>query len=162
MGRFQVMATLQAARAKMLGMNVAEAKSRGLNGAIFYAAAKRGFKHLGGMNEMSKLKIPEEKREGAERSFGTEYAGDEYACVLRIDGKKVFTIGEDVQTEEDFKQKIETRFGGRFRGAWQEALRTCQGCDKEVLVSRRDFYNKVYKPRGDELAEKWTEMAGKS
>ena len=43
-GRFQVMATLQAARARILGLSVASAKSWGLNRAIFYAAAKRGFK----------------------------------------------------------------------------------------------------------------------
>ncbi|HUO43055.1 MAG TPA: hypothetical protein VMU35_08765 [Methylomirabilota bacterium] len=43
-GRFQVMAILQAARAKQLGLPINEAKSWGLNRAIFYAAAKRGFK----------------------------------------------------------------------------------------------------------------------
>jgi hypothetical protein len=43
-GRFQVMAILQAARAKVLGYSLNEAKSFGLNRAIFYAAAKRGFK----------------------------------------------------------------------------------------------------------------------
>jgi hypothetical protein len=43
-GRFQVMATLQAARAKELGLSVTAAKSWGLNRAIYYAAAKRGFK----------------------------------------------------------------------------------------------------------------------
>jgi len=156
------MATLQAARAKMLGMKVAEAKSWGLNRAIFYAAAKRGFKRLGGVKEMPKLKIPEKKRKEAEKSFGTEYVGDEYAYMLKIDGKKVFTIGEEVQTEKDFKQKIEMRFGGEFRDAWQEALKICQEYDKDVLMSQRDFYGKVYKPRRDELAEKWTKMAGKS
>ncbi|MBC7189152.1 hypothetical protein H5U35_02900, partial [Candidatus Aerophobetes bacterium] len=43
-GRFQVMATLQAARAFLLGLPLESAKSWGLNRAIFYAAAKRGFK----------------------------------------------------------------------------------------------------------------------
>src|ERR1051326_3125086 len=43
-GRFQVMALLQAARAKALGYPLDEAESFGLNRAIFYAAAKRGFK----------------------------------------------------------------------------------------------------------------------
>lgn len=43
-GRFQVMATLQAARAYALGLSLEEAKSFGLNRAIFYAAAKKGFK----------------------------------------------------------------------------------------------------------------------
>ncbi len=44
-GRFQVMAILQAARARELGFSETRAKSWGLNRAIFYAAAKRGFKH---------------------------------------------------------------------------------------------------------------------
>ncbi len=43
-GRFQVMALLQAARAFVLGLPIESAKSFGLNRAIFYAAAKRGFK----------------------------------------------------------------------------------------------------------------------
>jgi hypothetical protein len=53
-GRFQVMALLQAARAKVLGYPLDEAQSFGLNRAIFYAAAKRGFMRRcinpGGMN----------------------------------------------------------------------------------------------------------------
>lgn len=46
-GRFQVMAVLQAARAHLLGLPIESAKSFGLNRAIFYAAAKRGFKKKG-------------------------------------------------------------------------------------------------------------------
>src|SRR2546428_13099724 len=42
--RFCVMATLQAARAYLLGLRMDEAYSWGLNRSIFYAAAKRGFK----------------------------------------------------------------------------------------------------------------------
>ena len=37
--RFQIMAILQAARAQELGLRVEEAKSWGLNRALFYAAA---------------------------------------------------------------------------------------------------------------------------
>src|SRR5579875_2525433 len=43
-GRFQVMSILQAARAEALGLPHDSALSWGLNRAIFYAAAKRGFK----------------------------------------------------------------------------------------------------------------------
>jgi hypothetical protein len=43
-GRFQVMAILQAARAEALGLPEDSAYSWGLNRAIFYAAAKRGFR----------------------------------------------------------------------------------------------------------------------
>jgi len=41
--RLQVMATLQAARAFLLGLPLESAKSWGLNRAIFYAEAKRVF-----------------------------------------------------------------------------------------------------------------------
>src|SRR5437667_5176547 len=43
-GGFQVMALLQAARAYSLGLPLESAHSWGLNRAVFYAAAKRGFK----------------------------------------------------------------------------------------------------------------------
>ena len=43
-GRFQVMAVLQAARALALGLSELKAKAWGLNRAIFYAVAKKGFK----------------------------------------------------------------------------------------------------------------------
>ncbi|OYV02567.1 hypothetical protein CGW93_04880, partial [candidate division bacterium WOR-3 4484_18] len=59
-GRFQVMAVLQAARAHLLGLPIESAKSFGLNRAIFYAAAKRGFKKKGPPPELrlEKLRIP--------------------------------------------------------------------------------------------------------
>jgi len=155
-GRFQVMATLQAARAKVLGMKVAQAKSWGLNRAIFYAAAKRGFKGLGDGKVMPKVDLPAKKKKEVEKTLGTHYLGDEYAYKLEIDGKTLFTIGYEVQTDKDFGRKIEARFGGRFKDAWQEALKICREYDEEVLRSQRDFYGKVYKPRRDELAEKWT------
>lgn len=41
--RFQVKALLQTARARKLGLNLKEAKSWGLNRALFYAAAKKGW-----------------------------------------------------------------------------------------------------------------------
>ncbi len=159
-GRFQVMATLQAARARVLGMRIKEAKSWGLNRAIFYAAAKRGFKSLGGAKVPPRLDVAEKERKKIEKTLGTEYLGDEYAYRLKIDGRSVFTIGEEVQTEEDFRKKIESRFGGKFKDAWEEALRICRSYDREVLESQRDFYGKVYKPRRDELAGEWTRAAG--
>jgi hypothetical protein len=158
-GRFQVMAVLQAARAKTLGMKVSEAKSWGLNRAIFYAAAKRGFKSLGGGKAMPKLDLPAREREQVEKTLGTHYLGDEYAYKLEMDGRILFTIGDDVQTDKDFVQKIQKRFGRTFKEAWHEALQICRGYDREVLKSQQDFYGEVYKPRRDELAEKWTKAA---
>ena len=67
-GRFQVMAILQAARAVELGLKLKEAKSWGLNRAIFYAAARHGFKGRRGSRETSESKELESLRR-AHRNF---------------------------------------------------------------------------------------------
>jgi hypothetical protein len=56
-GRFQVMATLKAARAYLLGKSLFTAKSFGLNRAIFYAVAKKGFKTTKGAKPPSEVYI---------------------------------------------------------------------------------------------------------
>lgn len=161
-GRFQVMATLQAARAKALGFSLDEAKSFGLNRAIFYAAAKRGFKALRGVPRISLPRevftIPEKEIKKIEKTFGIEKIGDEMAYCVKMKGKRVFTIGNELQTPEAFKKQIESRFEGKFKKAWQEALKIVKAYDKGVLLSQRYFYEVVYKPRRDELAQKWSEM----
>jgi hypothetical protein len=160
-GRFQVMATLQAARAKALGFSIEEAKSFGLNRAIFYAAAKRGFKML--RPPPTRITLPKEifkekERKKIEKTFGIEKIGDEMAYCAKIGGKRVFTIGNELQRPEDFKKQIEDRFGKKFQKAWREALKIVKAYDKGVLLSQRYFYEVVYKPRRDELAKKWSEM----
>ncbi|MBC7194880.1 MAG: hypothetical protein H5U37_04415 [Caldisericia bacterium] len=161
-GRFQVMATLQAARAFVLGKDIKEAKSFGLNRAIFYAAAKKGFK---GAKEISpqeivlkRKKVSEEKLKKIRESFKIETIGDEMAYAVEIDGKVYYTIGGEIQTEEDFEKEIERRFKGKFEEAWKEAVEIVSSYDKGVLLSQRYFFEAVYKPRRDELAKKWSEM----
>ena len=163
-GRFQVMATLQAARACALGYSIEEAKSFGLNRAIFYAAAKRGFKHLRRPTKLTlpkwKLirKFPKEDIEKIEKSFSIEKIGDEMAYCVKIKDKKFFVIGDEIQTPEEFKKQIESRFQGKFEEAWKEALEIVKSYDKGVLLSQRYFFEVIYKPRRDELAKKWSEM----
>jgi hypothetical protein len=77
---------------------------------------------------------------------------------VKIKGKRVFTIGNELQTPEAFKKQIESRFGDKFKEAWKEALQIVKSYDKGVLLSQRYFYEVVYKPRRDELAKKWSEM----
>ncbi|MDH5683083.1 MAG: hypothetical protein OEZ20_01250 [candidate division WOR-3 bacterium] len=163
-GRFQVMATLQAARAYVSGMSVASAKSWGLNRAIFYAAAKKGFfKPKAGPPKPPEFKVPmpEEKLAAVRKSFGVTHLGDEMAYSVKLEGKTMFTIGSEIQTPENFKKSIEHRFSKSFSKAWQEAVQICKGYDKGVLQSQHYFYETVYKTRRDELAQKWTEMAAK-
>lgn len=149
-GRFQVMATLQAARAKVLGMSLESARSWGLNRAIYYAAAKRGFKGEPGRTP----KAPKGAR--AVREF---LLGDDKAYAVTVRGKTLFTIGGEVQRVADFRRQIEVRFAGTFDDAWTEALTIISAQPKPVLESQQAFYMRVYRPRRDILAAKWNERA---
>jgi hypothetical protein len=154
-GRFQVMATLQAARAKTLGLSMTEAKSWGLNRAIFYAAAKRGFKE-----RRVPTRRPEEiGRKPVKKMRDAYFLGDEMAYVSKKGRRSYFTIGGEPQTESDFKRQIENRFGKAFSEAWNESLEIVQQYPKDVLLSQSGFFEDVYRPRRDELASKWTEMS---
>jgi hypothetical protein len=77
---------------------------------------------------------------------------------VKIKGKRIFTIGNELQTPEAFKKQIESRFGGKFKKAWEEALKIVKSYKKDVLLSQRYFFELVYKPRRDELAKKWSQM----
>ncbi len=141
-----MMATLQAARAKALGLPLASAKSWGLNRAIFYAAAKRGFKS------------PASPRKQDAR-VGEFWLGDDKAYKIRVQRTTLFTIGGKVQTPTDFNRQVVSRFSGTFRDAWKEATAIVRRCDRRVLESQNSFYLTVYRPRRDELAKKWNERA---
>lgn len=162
-GRFQVMATLQAARAYVLGKPIETAKSFGLNRAIFYAAAKKGFKFIKGVTLpeevlIEKRRVPKERIEEIRKSFRVEEIGDELAYAVSLGNTVYYTIGAEVQTEHDFERQIERRFEGNFDRAWKEAVKIISSYDKGVLLSQRYFYEVIYKPRRDELSKKWTEL----
>jgi len=165
-GRFQVMAVLQAARAYVLGMPLESAKSWGLNRAIFYAAAKRGLlKHKA--LRFEDISLPRKVREKEEveqlqKSFTVHHLGDEYAYSVELDGKRLFVIGNEIQTLDRFEKQVGRRFGKCFDKAWEEAVNICKGCDKGILLSQRYFYELIYKPRRDELASKWTQLVEES
>jgi len=154
-GRFQVMAILQAARARELGLAERRAKSWGLNRAIFYAAAKRGFKHE------ARPAVPAEGR--GEKVVGKPervyFLGNEMAYLTKKSNRIYFAIGGKPQTEADFKRQIEDRFGRHFGKAWKESLAIIHSYSKEVLLSQNRFFSEVYRPRRDELASKWTESS---
>lgn len=154
-GRFQVMALLQAARAHVLGLPLESAYSWGLNRAIFIAAAKRGFKGGSGGGV-------ERKGGKTSKSAGAYYLGDDMAFKEEKGGVLRFTIGGKVQTKDDFERQVKSRFGRNFRTAWEEALAYVRSFDKEVLLSTDGFFKVIYRPRRDELAERWSEAAQES
>jgi hypothetical protein len=143
------MAVLQAARALVLGLPLESAYSWGLNRAIFIAAAKRGFKGGSGGGV--------EGRGGkTSKTAGVYLLGDDMAFKTERNGALLFTIGGKVQTKEDFDRQVKSRFGDAFPGAWKEALAYVKEFDRKTLLSADDFFRDVYKPRRDELAEKWS------
>jgi hypothetical protein len=154
-GRFQVMATLQAARAKEMGLSITAAKSWGLNRAIFYAAAKRGFKE-----RRAPVRRPEEiGKKPVVKTRDAYFLGDEMAYISKKGTRSYFTIGGELQTMTDFKRQIERRFGDAFSDAWNEALKIVRGYPRNVLLSQTGFFEEIYRPRRDELASKWTQMS---
>ena len=157
-GRFQVMAMLQAARAFELGLPLESAHSWGLNRAIFYAAAKRGFKG-GGTGTGSGGGGKQVAREAKADEF---HLGDDLAFKEpgSSDKKPVFSFGGEAQTEERFQKQIQSRFSGSFRDAWEDALDYVRHFPRETLESQSGFYSDVYRPKRDEFAAKWTEMSG--
>jgi len=155
-GRFQVMALLQAARAYALGLPLESAHSWGLNRAIFIAAAKRGFKGKAG---------GEGRGAGERRSSKGEAVytlGDDMAFKTERKGVLLFSIGGKVQTEEDFDRHVRARFGGAFDDAWREALGYVGSFERKTLLSADEFFGEVYRPRRDELASKWTAASATS
>jgi hypothetical protein len=160
-GRFQVMALLQAARAVVLGLPVDSAKSWGLNRAIFYAAAKKGYIGARGLPVQPPRKKPALKQYEAEkiaREMKIYHLGDEMAYIVGDESNLQFVIGDQIQTPQDFDRQIKRRFGENFEKAWQEAIRICQNAGKGVLFSQRYFFESVYKPRRDELSQKWSKL----
>jgi hypothetical protein len=151
--RFVVMAVLQAARAQSLGLPHNSAVSWGLNRAIFYAAAKRGFRE-------APRKAGEEPSTPAEAPSPEVYRLGEDAAFRDPTAKEiVFTIGGQVQTVERFEQQVASRFGTQqnFRAAWDEAVQIVGDFDRPTLESPQRFYGEVYKPRRDELSDSWTQ-----
>ena len=149
------MAMLQAARAHRLGLPEASAFSWGLNRAIFYAAAKRGFR---GATGMPKTGEPITRTEERPRYL----LGDELAYRDPASSALCFTIGGEIQTEAQFRRQIASRFGEEpnFRRAWEEALAYVTGFPEEVLRSQREFYSVVYRPRRDAWVAEWAGRYG--
>jgi hypothetical protein len=157
--RFIVMAILQAARAERMGLPRDSAYSWGLNRAIFFAAAKRGFRGGGASGGPGESEGSTARSESARDTY---LLGHELAYRDPSQKKLYFTIGGDTQTEKEFEKQIVARFDGQanFERAWSEAEAIVAQADDESLASGNAFYAQVYKPRRDALRAKWTAMIG--
>lgn len=159
------MALLQAARAYTLGLPLESAHSWGLNRAIFYAAAKRGFKGGGG-GTSTRIAQKTDRVKSTKEKSREYYLGDDLAFLGKSDlpdGGPIFVIGGKEQTEDDFEKQIEARFAtpNSFKRAWEEALDYVQHFEKETLQSASRFYSDVYRPKRDVLASEWSSYGEK-
>ncbi|MCS7385717.1 MAG: hypothetical protein NDF55_03110 [archaeon GB-1867-005] len=145
MGRFEVMALLQAARYYLLSGDREKAYSFGLNRAIFYAWAKHKGKFQAKVRKRRLTKPIEQVKEGDKIMV---YFGDEGAF---ISPRGWFMIGNIEQRPEDFKRQVIYKINTQvpFEKAWKAAINYVSKFGKNTLLSQQKFYEKVYKPVRD-------------
>ena len=149
MGRFEVMALLQAARYYVLSGDIQKAFSFGLNRAIFYAWAKHRGKFQVKAKRHRMGKPIQQLREGDKIMV---YVGDEGAF---ISPKGWFMIGNTEQRPEDFKRQIIYKINVQipFEKVWEAAVNYVSKFSKNTLLSQQKFYEKVYKPVRDNFIQ---------
>ncbi|MEM2604348.1 MAG: hypothetical protein QW187_04420 [Candidatus Korarchaeum sp.] len=147
-GRFQVMALLQAARYYLLKGDLDRAKSFGLNRAIFYAWAKRSKGRPAPRRRVAGASAPSMPQRARE----LEVLGDERAYVNE---QGLFVIGDDVQRPEDYDREVVERIGRviPYERAWEAALKYLRSFPREVLLDQREFFERVYLPVRDRFEE---------
>ena len=148
-GRFQVMALLQAARYYLLKGDLERAKSWGLNRAIFYAWAK----HYGAQRRRF-ITLRELEKAAARRRPGQRCP----TGMVEVLGECVeqgphgwYTIGGEEQTPRDFDRQVKAKIEKimPWEKAWEAALEYLRRFPRRVLEDPRLFYRLAYEPIRD-------------
>ncbi len=153
-GRFPVMALLQAARYYIVNGDIEKAKSFGLNRAIFYAWAK----YYGPARSAAKRLKTRGRIPGRKTRSGIEIKpvpGLEEEAPISEDGW--FAMGDVEQRPEDFDRNVAGKFeayGVRFDDVWRAALYYVSSFPQNVLRDPQRFYKLVYEPVRDSFFEK--------
>jgi len=146
-GRFQVMALLQAARYYVLTGDLDKAKSFGLNRAIFYAWAKYHGRdrRLRGYSSSSRSVARTDRREF---KLGNE--------VTFVSDRGWFIIGDKEQLPSDYDKEVvdKIRLLMPYEEAWKKAVEYIKSFPKDVLLDQQEFYSKVYEPVRDIFLKK--------
>ena len=139
-GRFQVMALLQAARYYVLTGDLDRAKSFGLNRAIFYAWAKYYGRRV---------------RRFMFYRAGSGGRGGRFVNVLgdrvEVDRRGYFRIGDRVQEPRDFDEQVVRKVSRvvSWDKVWRAALEYVKRFPEDVLRDPQKFYKFVYEPIRD-------------
>ena len=155
-GRFQVMALLQAARYYILTGEEEKAKSFGLNRAIFYAWAKR----RGVARPPPRRKVAAMREIARERMEGRTlvYIGNEGAYMSE---EGWFIIGEEVQLPKDYDRQVASKIDPvlPYERAWRSALEYLRGFPRSDLLDQNKFFKEIYRPVRDSFLEKVVERS---
>ncbi|RLF17959.1 MAG: hypothetical protein DRZ82_09120 [Thermoprotei archaeon] len=149
-GRFQVMAILQAARYYLLTGDIEKAKSFGLNRAIFYAWAKKYGKYRPPPERKIEpgkevIKVKEDDKE-------IVYVGNEGAYISE---RGWFIIGEKEQLPQDYDRQIISRINSimPYEEVWRKVIEYLKKFPKSYLLDQQKFYEKIYKPIRDQFLD---------
>ncbi len=172
-GRFPVMALLQAARFYVLYGDEERAKSFGLNRAIFYAWAKYYGPHTGHYMLKHREVVPKHIREVIAELRARGERLEKPREIVDRDGKRWvilfegheavpvgphgwFEMGGKEQTPRDFDRQVAASFeavGIPFRLAWEAAVDYVKRFPREILLSPSRFYRYVYEPVRDTFVD---------
>ncbi|MGC9079117.1 MAG: hypothetical protein ACP5G1_00040 [Nanopusillaceae archaeon] len=151
-GRFQIMALLQAARYYLLYGDLNKAKSFGLNRAIFYAWAKY-YRPVYGRSKRKIFFGKGEKNYSISKDIEFIKVGNEEVPYNKITG--FFHMGDKDQTPEDYDKEVKDKIDGiiDYEKAWNFALEYLKKFPKSVLENQQEFYKRVYEPIRDRFLE---------
>jgi len=153
-GRFQVMALLQAARYYTIHKDMNKAKSFGLNRAIFYAWAKYYGPHT---SIWRKIKLEELLRRRISEEYKRTKCPEGYVEVLgecvQVSKSGYYIIGDKEQTPVDYDNQVTRRLKKIMdpEKAWKAALEYVKQFPEWILRDPQRFYKLVYEPIRDEF-----------
>ncbi len=150
-GRFQVMALLQAARHYILYRDLDKAKSFGLNRAIFYAWAKYHGPHT---MAWRMKRLEEILRTGALKPRRTRCPEDMEEVLgecVEVSPNGLYVIGGKEQTPRDYDDNVAKKISRviDYEKAWKAALDYVGRFPEWVLRDQQKFYKIVYEPVRD-------------
>ncbi len=150
LGRFQVMALLQAARYYLLTSDLEKAKSFGLNRAIFYAWAKHYGRQY--IRRMPYRYISTGQRVSESEKKLAKVAGEE----AFVSPRGWFVMGDQEQLPEDYDKNVVKKIEEviPYEVAWEAALKYLGKFPRQALLDPRRFYEEVYEPVRDYFIEK--------
>ncbi len=150
-GRFQVMALLQAVRYYLFNKDLVKAKSFGLNRAVFYAWAK----YYGSRQPRKLSRVEEELRREIMRGKKPSKCPEGYVEVLgeciKVSPRGYYEIGGVEQDPYDYDRQVTFKVKPLIppEKIWEEAIKYVSMFPEYVLKDPIKFYKYVYEPVRD-------------